>query len=249
MNMLGLRRIFGTDTASLCWASVALFFILVNMNYSSPGRKSQKNIRFQSELQVQRALGQYFAKQFGGPLKPGTGILLINLIKGSTGQKFHEAFIEGFRTIHKEGDFKIIEESVKLDNFTSVETSEINSKLRLDADEFDTLVEKHEDCSSIISLIGVPSDYEDSRTWIKVTNGDIRLGVVADDTFLLGGMIINSEITACVLPKRRYAFDDIFTMADNRDYIFSNRFHYITADNIIKIMKQDRRLFKVTRRI
>ena len=248
-DKLGLTKIYGNDAATLWWASLALLFIIINLVSSNPGSKELKENKFQSELTVQGALGKAFATQFIKSLKSGTQILLINSVEGEGDQRFHDTFVEGFTTVSKKKDISLIEEIVRFTQLVSIDEARIARELSMSVNQFDELVDKHPNCSSIISLIGIPADYEGSRTWIKVSNGDIRLGILSDDVFLLGGMIINNEINSCIVPKRRYSFDDTFSELHNTDVIFASRYHYISAGNIIEVMRRERRLFQVTRKI
>ena len=248
-HRLGLSKICGNDVATLLWASVALLFIAVNLVSSRPGSKKLKTNKLQSELTVQRALGKQFASKFGKSLKPNSQLLFINFVKGENDQKFHNAIVEGFETISKKMNTSLNEEIVTFTQLAPIEEARRTHELNITANQFDELIDKHPNCSAIISLVGIPDDYESSRTWSKVNNGEILLGIVADDVFLLGGMILNSEINLCIVPKRQYRFDRTFSDLDNADKIFTSRFHYISAVNIINVMRQEQRLFQVARRI
>ena len=248
-QIIGWDKIFGTDATTVCWASVALAFVIGNIVSSNPGRKQLKSIKFQSELRVQQALGQYFADQFGQLLETGSNVLVINHVKGEADQEFHEAFMAGFILGGEKQSLEVEEEVIRLANDHLNDESKFSELLWPTAEQFDKLVDKNKKCSAVISLIGIPDGYESSRTWLKVNNGKMLLGIVSDDVYLLGGMVINEEIAACIVPKRRYTFEKLFSAEDSAEKIFSNRFYYITATNIIEIMREDRRIFKVTRRI
>ena len=247
---LGVDKIFGSKAATVFWASSVLLIIILNSLESPPVGKNLKHIRNQSEIVTQQALGQYVAEQFSQSLTPGAKVLIIDLIKGEIDRRFHEAFIAGFSAGSKAGGISVKGEIIEFPDQAAAEESSLSEMLFLTAEMFDAIIDKHSDCSAVISLVGVPNGYETSRTWLKVNEGDILLGVVSDDVFLLGGMIINNDITACIVPKRRYSYDNVASLeASTVEEIFSQRYYYVTSSNIIGVMRQDRRIFKIQRRI
>ena len=242
-----LDYILGTNAATIIWASSVMLIVACLAIKSSPGTAKTKQLRLDLELASQRALGHHFGARFSILAHEDSNVLIINEVASDREKKYHDAFMDGFRS----GIFRHInsinEELIEREIKDPVRETSINPILNLNAREFDKIVERYDTCSTIISLIGIPQNYSGSKTWIKVASGEMLLGVLTDDVYTLGGMIFQNEITSCIIPLRRYSYDDDLEKYADPEYAFTARYLEINSENVWVTLKRHRQLFKSSR--
>ena len=88
-----------------------------------------------------------------------------------------------------------------------------------------------------------------SSTLVKLSNGELLFCVVGDDVYHIGDLILQKNVYCYIVPKRLYDFRIAPNSTINADELFDSRFYSITNENIFEIMRKDRRLFKIVRKI
>ncbi len=239
-----LDRMLGTNSATVFWATSILIAIIMLILDSEPGETKTKHQRLENERVAQKALGHYFGKRFSHLAQGESKVLIIDNAGHEAGRNYHGAFVEGFES----GIFRHIsgikEEFVGLENKES-ENGEntFNVDLHIDAEKIDELVTKNEECKIVILLTDLPRNFIGSKTWIKVNHRELLLGIVTSNVYNKGGMIFESEISVCAVPRTLYNYDKSY-LNTNLEEVFALRYIDINPENVAEMLKKHRQLFQ-----
>ncbi len=139
----------------------------------------------------------------------------------------------------------IKEEFISIENKESntIEDSSFDPDLHVDAGMIDDLVIKHEKCNIIILLTDLPGNFTGSKTWIKINEGKLLLGLLTNNLCNKGGMIFENEISACVVPRGLRSYDKQL-MNSSLEEVFALRYIDINSENVSNMLKEHRQLFQ-----
>ena len=154
------KKLVGNELAPLIWASAALLLILTGIATSETGPDLRKKTLLQHELDVQRGLGLVMAKKMAKTISNQTNALIIDKNLSEKSKLYHEAFIDGFNKGKSKKIAKVSEEFVQLAKNSGNFEGSSSEDLSISAETIDEIVEKHPDSSLIISLIGIPNNFE-----------------------------------------------------------------------------------------
>jgi hypothetical protein len=241
-----LVRILGSDTSSIFFGCLVVGTVIAIILSARPGTEKQHSIKQAREVQARQVLGQYLGAKLVARAKKGGPVLLIDRVAGEHDQALHDAAREGLE-IGLGSELAL--ESVELLNFRSVKKDERNQTdaLRISKTQFDEIIRRHPTCRYVVSLVGIPSDFDQSSSIIKIRNKKLTLAVFTDDVYLKGDLIANGIISCCVVPYPNNSLPVLGAEASLEDQ-FAARFIYIEAKNILKVVKEHRRFFRLTRR-
>lgn len=243
-----VKKALGNEFATICWGSIALLSVVFSLYSSDMGpRKTKKNSQ-QLELEIQRLLGKMMANKITKEFRKDFNALVINQITGEKSKEFHNAFMTGFKSGQSGRAKNTFEEIINLERNGVNKDRQISEALIFTEERFDTIIAKYSDVAAVISLVGVPSDFESCQAWVKANNGELFIEILTDDPFWLGGMLVNREIVGCVIPKRLYEYSSTASERETPEKIFQARYWYVNSDNIIQTMRKDGRIFRVTQR-
>lgn len=243
----GLQKVLGNDTATVSGACIVLVFVLLAIVSGAPGVSKQAAERTEREHAAHRTMAHYLAKELAADIDDNAKALVLDYDDDNgTYASYHTAALDGL----KSGFGDTVEITVvkriprRLDDDDASATDRANA-LRLSKKDFDAIVKENKECSVIVSLIGLPNDYDSSVTRLQVKKNTLKFGVFQDDVYDLGVPLVSGEITACVVPKRHFSYDQLPPM-DDLDAAFDSRFIFINQKNVQKIAlaKENRRLFR-----
>jgi hypothetical protein len=238
--------ILGSDTTTIFFGCVVIGTVIAIILSARPGTEKQHSIKHAREITARQILGQFLGQKLAARAKKGGPVLLIDRLAGEHDQALHDAVRSGLE-ITLGSDLPLQE--VELLDYRSTKKDERSQTeaLRISKTQFDEIIRRHPKCRYVVSLVGLPSDFEQSSSIIKVRNKKLTLAVFTDDVYLKGDFIANGIITACVVPYPNATLQD-FDPNASLDTQFASRFIYIEASNILKVVKEHRRLFRLTRR-
>lgn len=246
-----LLRVLVSAPATILWASISLVGVCLAVWHSSPGRQERKAQYLERELSAMHAVGRAFAEGFSRKAPAKSKVLVVDRANKSSAanlERYHAAFMDGFR-----GNLFHNIVGVR-DAFIQVSSADAETELAkhqasiFAAAQLDEIIAKHDDANVLILLIGLPQDYVGSRTWVKVQEGKLVVGLYSEDIYELGAMIFSNEIAICITPKERYSYEPSAAAAADAEAFFRERFHFVTAANIFDLTREYRRLFKISRK-
>ncbi len=252
MAMVPAFQIVSANATVLALASLALATIIVHGVNARPGKQALKRQALAHEARAYEAVGYHLATKFSRVCEPGTKALVIDRYRGTSGELFHQGFMKGFQagiTTNAKNIGVVTVERIASTASADVTggPAAIMKNLAFSGAELDAIVKAHASPGLIISLIGLPDNFEASNTRIQTSQGDLKLVVLTDNVYRLGELIFNRELTACVVPKRLFAYDAISSDDLELQQLMNMRFYYLDSDNIIKILRKDRRMFQASK--
>ncbi|MFT5129427.1 MAG: hypothetical protein ACI8W8_003049 [Rhodothermales bacterium] len=238
--------VLGSDTSTVVFGCLVIGTVIAIILSARPGVETQHKIKQDREIAARQILGQYLGKKLATRAKKGGPVLLIDRVAGEQDQALHDAARSG---LEASLGSELPLEKVELVDFRSTKKDERSQTeaLRISKTQFDEIIRRHPECRYVVSLVGLPSDFDQSSSSIKVRNKKLTLAVYTDDVYLKGDFIANGTISACVVPYPNSTLPDINPEASLEDQ-FAARYIYIESSNILKVVKEHRRLFRLTRR-
>ncbi len=241
------QAIFYNHTATIAWASVALVFVIGSNVRVQPGGMKLKDSKNKGELHVSRSLGKYLAGHFSEVAARKTEVLIIDRVNESIRMEHHKAFVAGFEAGITKNITKVSVAKIPLaNNAAGADANTIADASEITANLFDEILAEYPDTNMVVSLVGLPTNYEGSKLWGRVARGESLIAVVTDDVYLHGEMLVNGEISAFVVPKPVSEYTS-FTGAESYETVFDSRYSFIDADNLILKIKKNRILFKMSK--
>ncbi|GEM_PF-3352993 len=175
-------------------------------------------------------LGKYIAIKH-----PGAKLLLV-VDKPRNGDVRTPKMLEAFK--------KGLSGKAKIEAAETPEISQVNGRIlkpeeielmplqeMLTADSFDRLVEKHPDCTLIVSFLGLPNDADKMKIWSMEPAKRPKIALVNGAYYNLKNVIQSGAVTAVVAVSPKAMFSDE-PAPPNMKSAFDKRYLLITPDNV-----------------
>ncbi len=240
---------WGRPLAGLCGVIALLLAISAMVLHMVGGRFGQKKLR-RKEEQYQyiayKFLGQEIAKKHSG-----SRILLIKYASSSaeaavamtTAQMNGlEEGMGGAATIAQEAELSSGMEEM---GGPDMPGPMMDPGAMLTAEKFDQLIEDHDNCNVVVSLVGLPYDLKEMKYWenaVEDPESVPRLVLVNAHIYELRKAIESGLITI-VLQNKPEIYDWKAPVPEDESVAFSNRFIIITPENVKEIAAKYPQLF------
>jgi hypothetical protein len=124
---------------------------------------------------------------------------------------------------------------------------------KMRAEDFDALIQRHPDCSLIISFIGLPMDVDQMEFWHTEEKSEEKpdvpekpkIAIINGDVYKLKNAISAGMVVAAVTYSPQAKFDET-SAPSNPKTAFDKRYLLITPENVEAISEQFGGLFEKT---
>jgi hypothetical protein len=247
------QKLLGNDTATVFAAAGVFVVVAIFLLAGSTSIETVREERLTTELSSYRAMATVLGQQLAtasAETSDANKVLVFDMLGGDLYERYHDAAVEGL----KEGLGGAVEVTThrfraepKEEDTTEIERADA---LLFNVHEFDELARKHEDHLVVVSLMGLPTDFENSAARLQFSRAKRFFGVFEDNVYLHGATIAQGEITACVAPKREFDYDTLDPVpAGDVKALFDQRYILIHAENVIEVAKEYPRMFKRLKRL
>ena len=206
-------------------------FILSKKLGSGDTQKLITNEMFYSRARAV-VLGQELAKKF-----PKSTVLVIVNDKDYEKNKFEANLVDGLKAGFNN---QMVIDGIDAPDLPKSDTPEMQMPMEMmfKAEHFDALVEKYPKCNLIVSLMGLPSDFQDIALWMKEDAERPKVGLIDGDVEVLKDAIADGYISALVAYKPGVKFSEKPAPKDP-NAAFSERYQLVTTENIDSIVKKE----------
>ena len=238
-----MARIFGNDTSTTFFGCVCLLGVIATIVRVQPAPTVAAEERRARLVRERMAMVRHLGNKIAGEAPPGAQVLLIDFAR-ATGSST-DPMIERTREVLDDCfNNRLKLASVELFNCSPTQRDHrsIVGALQLTNKQFDMFVKRNPQCNVILSLVGLPNEFENSHSYFKLRKGEIMLAVYSEDIYYYGSYIASGAVTFCAAPKRFTEYDLSWEPSENTTRDFEHYHLLITKENLLSFAEKNRRM-------
>jgi hypothetical protein len=184
-----------------------------------------------------RVVGEYLAKNHSGET-----ILLLSMPPSEDSPEQRQAAMDGL----KEGlaGKATIAAERHPENPDKTSTVQMSYQYFFNAKSVDAIMDAHKDCTLMLSLIGLPDDFEKMEFWGQSDSDRHKMVLLNANIYNLGRAIQGDFVTAVVAAKPGVRFDFTEKAPSDHNEAFNKRYLIVDKANFTEVTAQHPKLFK-----